>query len=412
MAFSQHRKPKKLTISAMFFALVLAFMFLGALDFVNRYFVCLFAAALIFLLTPGRKFNFTPTLVLLLAFSTMVLLFNPDSQKMLTNTVKPYLGPLCYLVGCSILQWKREPFSLEKSEKRFGWIILSPALGALLHFFLNMLTNRNLSSDRREDLVDVWTGAEMSATAQAALATMAIGVAAAYLFSKTGVWKKIFAALSLVLVLSYNLVLAGRTAFFLLAIMLALAALFFGVEKRRFLRMIILILVLVLILVLLYNANVFGVRTAVENSNFYHRFYGADDAQAIDDDQRFLHKGEYLKRLWKYPFGGENIHKEYGHSAHDLYLDTYDESGVFAMLAIVAYIITSLIRMARFIRNKRFSFASRQLVFCFYIVVNIQFCLEPIMRGMPWLLAVYCLVDGAVAYLLAEEKRTRGLRAN
>jgi hypothetical protein len=31
--------------------------------------------------------------------------------------------------------------------------------------------------------------------------------------------------------------------------------------------------------------------------------------------------------------------------------------------------------------------------------------MEPILAGMPWLLASYCFIDGAVTYLLSEEKR-------
>ena len=47
------------------------------------------------------------------------------------------------------------------------------------------------------------------------------------------------------------------------------------------------------------------------------------------------------------------------------------------------------------------------VIVCVYLVCNIQFWLEPIIRGVPWLLATYCFIDGTVTNLLGQEKRRR-----
>ena len=93
---------------------------------------------------------------------------------------------------------------------------------------------------------------------------------------------------------------------------------------------------------MLYNLDLFGVKTAYESSNFYYRF---TNEQAIEEDARMTHKLAYLNYLLDYPWGGGNIRELYGHSAHDLYLDTYDESSIIAFITIIIYIILSLGRM-------------------------------------------------------------------
>lgn len=383
--------------------LVFACMFLGALDFINRYFFCVFIGFFLFAVTPKRKFTFTPTVVVLLALSLSLLLFNAESQKMLTSMLKPFVFPICYLMGLTILRKKEHKTDLENDEKRAGNLFFLIALGLLLHFGLNMLVNMNPDLVR-DEIIDFWTNDLMSATAQAALATMMLALVAAYFFSRASIVKKVVALLSLALILSYNLILAGRTVFLMAIIVFTVAALHLGLVRRRFLKTVAIILILVLLLLLLYNANLFGIRTAVEDSNFYDRFFGDGDRQDIEEDKRMEHKRAYFIRMADHLFGGGHIRAEYGHSAHDLYLDTYDESGIFALLAVLAYIATSLARALRFVRNKRFSFELRQVVLCFYIAMNVQFFLEPIMRGMPWLFAAYCFLDAVVAYLLTEER--------
>ena len=112
--------------------------------------------------------------------------------------------------------------------------------------------------------------------------------------------------------------------------------------------------------------------------------------------------------MLKYLWGGNQLHEIHGGYAHDLYLDTHDNAGIITLLAIVIYIVSSLRRAVKCITNKRLSRDIRVLVLCVYLVCNIMFWLEPIMRGMPWLLTSYCYIDGAVTYLLAQEAKSRG----
>jgi len=394
----------KITIISLFSFAIMLFMFLGATDFINRYYYCVYIAFLFFVITPQRKFYINGTFLLLVFFSMSIMIFNPESHKTFTNMIRPFTYPICYFMGLNVFNNRKSSsqYDLGREEKNLRGALYLMTAGFAVHFFLNMFTNMD-ATDR--NVVDFWTGKVMSATGQATLACLLVGIIAAFLFSNSGKKKKILAIILLVAIVWYNLVLAGRTLFIFIVLMFVLAFLFRSIvtKKKIFSTLFVLLLIFAAVL-MLYNMNAFGIKTAFENSNFYDRFFGGKYSQDIDSDKRGEYKLEYLKHFFDHPFGGRNIYATVGHSAHDLYLDSYDESGIFTLIAIVAFIVVSLSHMFQFIKLKVASFETRQLVFCTYIIVNIQFWLEPIMRGMPWLLATYCFIDGVLTNVLKKEK--------
>lgn len=380
--------------------MILFLMFLTALNVFDRFYFCIFGAAIVFLLNPGRKIRFNSSVVMLLGLGLSVLLFNPTAQDSILDMIRPFSYILCYIIGFGLFQnAENAPVDLRTEEKRMSSVIYVIAGGSFLRFVLNMFVN--WGSENRNEVIDFWTRSEMAATAQAALACLAIAVAVAFLFSKVGKWKKLIAIGALVVVVLYNLVLAGRTLFVIIILTAAIAIIYaHRAEKRKMSKAFIIILALVLLLTVLYNTDAFGIRTAVESSNFYMRFYGGAVTQDIEEDKRMEHKLAFLERFLDHPWGGSNIRTDYGHHAHDIYLDTYDESSIFALIAILAYMISSIVRMVKCARKKVLSLRLRLLVLCAYLVCNFEFFVEPIMSGMPWMLASYCFMDGAVTYLL------------
>ena len=373
------------------------------LNVINRYFYFVIAAVLVLLLMPNAKVRLNRSAFLLVAVSMCTLLFDPNTQDRVLDMVKPFAYPLCYVLGTSVFTYRKgAPVDLQKEEKNISTAICVIAGGPLLRFILNMITNWG-STNR--NVIDFWTKSEMAATGQAALACMAIAVAVAFLFSKAGNQKKIIGAAILLAIITYNLILAGRTIFVLILLIMMVAILYRCItEKIKIGKAVTIILVVLLVLVLLYNNNVFGIKTTVESSNFYLRFYGDKYSQELDEDSRLEYKLAYLSHFLDYPWGGYRIYDALGHSAHDLYLDLYSEAGVFAFIAIIAYIISSLSRMVKCLRSPRFTSPTKLLILCVYIACNIQFWLEPITRGMPWLLAAYCFIDGTITYLLMREQ--------
>lgn len=404
------REQKKVlegnNIEKLFMLIMLACIFLSALNFIDRYYVFIFIALLFFIITPGRKANMNSSAVVLVLFSTSMLIFNPTSQTMFTNMIRPFTFPLCYIMGANLFVRKEDSIiSLDREERRTSMVIYILTIGVMIHFLLNMMTNWG-ASDR--NVIDFWTKDDASATGQAVLACLMIGVAIAFLFTKVGKLKKTIAIIALSIIVIYNLILAGRTIFSLIIITTAFALICTCIYNRsKISKIAIIAVIVVLALLILYNLDAFGIRTMFESSNFYDRFFGGSYSQDIEDDSRMEHKLVYLRYFFDFPWGGGNIRELYGHFAHDLYLDTYDESSIFALITIVIYIIQSLRRMITCLRTQSLTFKTRLLIACVYMVCNVQFFLEPIMRGVPWLLASYCFIDGAVTNLLSQERTAR-----
>ena len=386
--------------------MILFLMFLAALNIVDRYYFCIYIAGALFLLTPNRKLRFNSSVTMLLLFGIAILLFNPSSQTTVLNMLKPFSFVLCYMMGYGLFRNKySEEQTLLKEEKNVSSVMYILAGGTLLHFLLNMMVN--LASESRTELIDFWTKSEMAATVQATLACLTVGVAIAFLFSKVGLRKKLVALGAIGLIVAYNLILAGRTLFLFIIITAVVAFLYLCVaQRRKNTKLVAVLMVVFLILTLAYSADAFGIKTTVESSNFYLRFFGDSGTQELDDDKRLEYKLVYIERFFDHMWGGGHIRKSYGYYAHDLYLDTYDDAGIFALLTIVAYITSSLLRLWKCIRSKQISLQMRMLVLCTYVVCNMQFWLEPIILGVPWLLACYCFMDGAVSYLLLRAKET------
>ncbi len=386
--------------------MVLFLMFLSALNLINRFYYCVYFAALFFVLHPFRKVRLNASVVVLLVLGLSTMIFDPMSRSGMLSTIKPYTFMVSYILGFSIFQNKeRGKLDLGQEEKKIAKIIYLMAAGTFVHFILNIVTNADI--DER-NINDFWTQDTLAATGHAAIACISVGVAVAFLFSEKEKRKKILGIAMLILITLGNLILAGRTLFLLIIITIVAAVFYISVtEKRKMLKTIAIVLTIVLVLVFLYSTNAFGIKDTIEDSNFYNRFFGTNATQDLDDDGRSDIKLDYLKDMLKYLWGGNHLNEIHGGYAHDLYLDTYDNAGIFAFLAIVIYIVFSLVRAVKCIRNKRLDREIRLLVFCVYLVCSIMFWLEPIMRGMPWLLATYCFIDGAVTYLLAQEERNR-----
>ena len=392
---------KKISFDKLIFFGAMACVFLAALDFKGRYYYCIFIAFALFLLFPRQKLRVNWSSLFLLGLAMAIMICDPNSRERITNLIRPFTFFLTYTMGMSLL---KEGWSLREKEAMVMKVILILAGGACAHYVLNMVTNLD-AQDR--NTIDFWTKSVMSATRQACLACMMVGVVAATLYSdrKRG-WKWLAGAVLLV-VIGYNLILAGRTLLVLMAGVLLLAGLRWGITKKRLTwKHLFLAALAIAGVVVLYQQDAFGIRTLVESSNFYQRFNGKETDWLLNSG-RLERKRMYLDYLWDYPMGGSNILNMTGEYAHDLYLDTYDQAGVFSLIAVAAYICASLCRFFKIMKEPAVSFDLKQLLLCLYAVINIQFWLEPILLGVPWLLAAYCMMDGMVAYLLLSARAER-----
>ena len=380
--------------------LILFFVFLFAMNFINRYFYCVFIAFIIFVFAI-RKFTITVPFMVLLGLSISIMLFSGEDSSKITTLIKPLVYPLCFLMGSSFFNVKNKD-TITSRENKISKIIYVVMFGLLVHYLLNFITN--LGSDER-NTIDFWVGGVLSATGQSALACIPIAVACCWLVSDSSKLKKFLSVLIILFILAYNLILAGRTIIIMSIICLATAIIHVIVNGKGVKKSYVLFTVLLIILgtILLINYNAFGLRDFVLESNLYERFFG-DWAYGIDEDGRLDKKLMYLRNFFDNVWGGLHLKKEFGY-AHDLYLDTYDYAGIFALIAVVIYMVGSIKRTIKIISIKSVGFNFKQLILCVFLIVNMEFFIEPILYGMPWLFASYCFIDGLLRSYINFNKR-------
>ena len=385
---------------------VLFFMFLASLNFVNRFAYCVFIAFAAFLVLEWRYIKVSVEVIPLIIFSLSLLVFWPGGNSSITAMLRTFTFPMCFIIGYNLPSQSTGVLSRERSF-RIMTIVL--ALGTWLHLMLNLIINF-LNEEAERNTIDFWIGDVLSATGQAALASIMIPVAVACMFSKAKKWLKLLSVVALVTILYYNLILAGRNIIILLIVALLVALVYHFKKSNRIkqnIKALLWVATIALVCVVAYRNNLFGIRDVITDSNFYERFF-EDSASTLTEDSRGERKLKYLEYLFEFPFGGANIKAIVGGYAHDLYLDTYDEAGVFAFFAIVTVVIDFAFKTFKVLKNKAISYETKQMLFLVFVVLNIEFWIEPILAGMSWLLACFCIIYGSVCSLVVASKRNEG----
>ena len=375
---------------------ILILLFLGHMNVKNLYFYFIFGTAIIFILVNYRCVKIDKIFIILLLFSFCYILFYPNARNSITTVLKHILYPLCYLFGMNFIR-EKDKLVEERVEQKVSITMVICVLGVFLHYMLNMIINFN-SLDRNNK--DFWTGEVVSATGQAALAVLAVGVFSAWLFDRKK--NKVIAVCGLLLIMAYNLILAGRTLILITVVVLGIAFIFTvcksSSEKKK--RLWISTLSIPLLMILAYVQNWFGLREFILGSNLFMRF----DSMDFNHDQRLLHKFQYLIHMLDHPFGGDTLYNAVGEYAHELYLDVYSNAGVLAYILVILFSAISFFLVFRVIARGKTSNDFKVLVLCLFLTFFMEFFLEPILQGLPWMFCLFCYMIGLIRNIELEEK--------
>lgn len=367
---------------------------LAGMSFLGRDRMICVVACLIFLIFKV-KFSIDGNVLILLVLSLSWIVFAPSNTNVFFQVVRPFAFPLAYCVGLNFLSDTEDQ---EKMEKKARLVMIIAATGPFIHFVLNFLAAFGKSVDRSTN--DIWTGEALAATIQAALSLMMLVVVIVTLFTNARPRYKFLSLVVLVAIFLYNLTLAGRTLFVMLALIFAVSLLFLvikGDQKSKKYKTLLIITLVILIFVMLYNINAFGLQEAFESSNFYDRFFG-EWAKDLDEDSRMNNKMKYLDNFSKSMWGGVHLRPYYGY-AHDILLDTYDEAGIIALIAMILFLISAVMRLFSCMKNRNLKFETQQWILPLYVAVLVQFMIEPILQGLSWLFILFCFVHGMVTYM-------------
>lgn len=371
---------------------VLVFLFLASMNFISRFYVFFFVAFLALIIHSKRLLLCQDCFAYIL-LSVSLMLFSPQAHTSVLEMIKPFAYIITFIIGYNL--YKEEDY-FNNSQKLVKLIIVL-ASGAFVHYALNLWSG-NFSS---RNTIDIWSKTILSATQQAALSVMAMGLSISWIFSnKHWIFKALGIAIT-VIILIYNLTLAGRTLFIIGGTVFVIALMFscFHNDKRKyFIRTLAFVAIIIFVFIHIYNNNLFGIKNTILTSNFYNRFFGSN-SMGLSEDTRNVAKLQFLKSFPDGIFGGNKLKNQFGY-AHDLLLDGYDEGGFIALFALLYICVTTMINIAKIVRNTMIDFNYRLCILCVYCCFALEFFTEPIVAGLPWLMCCFCTINGTLTRYL------------
>lgn len=388
-------------------------LFLAAMNFFAKFFYFAFAS-LILILIIQRKLLVNYTCLIYLALGVIMAVYNFDEGVMSMLKCLAYVA--LYLVGYNFMIVKsgRHSVLFEYSQndvEKSGYLLLVMiSAGSFTHYALNFIFNFDKVLTR--NTFDIWSGEVMAATGQSTLACLMVGLAVAMIFIPPKKICRVIAIICLVIILAYNLILAGRTLIFITAILILLSIIYMHFALKTPLakfKLLIGIAVAVLAVVFVFTFNIGDIRDYVFESNLLERF-NVFNSEIFDTDRSNV-KLSFIMNFWKYPFGGLHMRDEFGY-AHDLLLDGYDEYGIFSLILLIAILITGIVELYKLVRYTDYSFTFKLALICIYVSILLEFCVEPILAGMPWLFSCYCLINGCITAMnLSYSRRKMEIQA-
>lgn len=273
----------------------------------------------------------------------------------------------------------------------FEIIAFSYVLQLMLVYLYNISTGTILS----RSLIHYSSKEEASATGLACMLIPYCSLLPLFLYNKK--LKSIEAALFLIcysFALYINLILAGRTFFVLTVISIVCGFIISyifntGIGKRQVLKRFFGFITIASLLVVAFHVQLSNV---ILGSNFYERFF-SNGHETIGETPRSEIVAFYLSHFKDAIWGGGYIREQLqGMMSHTLWLDVLDMQGFLVFAIVCLMTLYSWQIYLQFCRDKSLCVGIRVVLFSILIVFNLQFCLEPIIEGSPFLFEIYWLV--------------------
>ena len=391
---NQLQDAKLFTLAEKFLMVILFLSFID-LKFYGMHLMAL--ALLLYCLKQGRL-TISGGIIPLVILTLSMFFFLKNAFQDLTSIVRCIVWPLAFLLGYCLI--KDSP-DAKTAELRTISLIKLSALGFFCHYALNGILNFG-ETDLGRDTLDIWTNEPMAATVQAAMACIPAAWFVSRLVSAHNLMSRLLPFLGLAAIMYYNLTLGTRFLLYLylvLAIVSVLYVLISVSNTRRKQNTLLFVLALIVLLLILYATNTWGLQTLVEESILSQR-YETNDNMAIADDSRWDSKLSYLKLMPTYLWGGDHIQAKLGSFSHDIFLDTYSDAGIFALLGVIILLWNSISVLFRLLRHADLSSSTKLIFLSVYTAILLEFCIEPIIEGVPLLLMSFCFFHGLLSSLL------------
>ena len=338
---------------------------------------------------------------LIAAFFGVYILFSWVSSS--KNEIEPVAQfMMLYMMGRYMIKTCREDGD---GKKRFFLLIL--LLGAVAISLNATVTVFSSDINSQGRLSDFWTGQLLSQTQLAAWEIMLISFMP-FLVVSQDVLSKTQRILLLILVIASVasvFILSSRTGLIvvLLALILSVRMMF----KIGNSRMLAVFIAFCLIGFIFFIFDLFGLRTAVLDSNLVKRLIQNEGYQ-IFKSERFDNYAFVLSNFFSHMLGGYNYRNAIGGEIHNIFLDLYDEAGIVALVLFLIIAVLVARRVYYVCKNKNSALSFRLAIGCWFFINTLQLMVEPVWDyGSRAYLAFFFFSIGALVTVYNDEKREK-----
>lgn len=385
-------------------------LFLFTINFKNQpnyLFALVFSMGLIFITVKDIyiKLNLE-FFLLIICFTCYLLIYNNYNYVSLQSFITFWIGPaMAYFFGYHVSDGLKG-IEVEK-------IVFTISIGMFLHGFFNMMLYFKGGGIGRV-IPDIWSGSGIAATLQGTYLTIMTSFTFYALFICRNILEKLIIIIAILFSVYSTLQTASRT---ILIIMLALLImnmilyLYLNRNKNiKIIKTLIYITLTITVVILLYNFNVFGLKDIYEGSALYERI-NRPDQTSLNDDPRFGFYILVLSQMFRYPIGGYKI-LPYGHYAHNLWLDTANSVGIIPFILLTLYTFITLRTLLKFICEEGICDKTKYIIFSVYSALTLNFMVEPILEGVPYMFLMMCILNGATRKKLDYVKRRKKIEGS
>lgn len=383
--------------------LLLSILFLFCLNFMNKgtylYFI-LVLAFIVWMYAKRIKISITNEFfLLLLCFISYFLIYNIHFsiglQMFITHCLGPILG---YFIGYHIINKKSNICINNISVVIVSGLFIHGMLNMFL-FFSNGITSRSVP--------DIWLGTPIAATLQGIFFTCVCSLLFYSIYIIKSKKNKVIVLLSILFSIYSSLRTASRTLLVITIVtFICNVIIYMYINKIRFnkiFKLIISVFLIISTIIVIYKFNIFNLKDFYEGSEFYNRI-NSDYITTLSEDPRYEMYKKTIIGIYDNPIGGDRI--DGVRYAHNLWLDVGKKVGIIPFTLLILYTVMTLITMIKIIRNNNIEIKFKYLFASIYISMILNFMVEPILEGFPYIFTIMCIFNGATRYYLDSKKRS------
>lgn len=379
-------------------------LFLFSLNFMNKanyIYVALVSIFIIWMYKKKVKISLTSEFfILTLGFTLYFLIYNINFSVSLQSFITFWIGPIFgYFLGYHIIN-KKSNLDIIKVSSIIVWGLFSYGMLNMILYFTRGVDGRLVPN--------IWTGGWTTATLQGTFFTLICSLLFYSIYIVESRFKKVCLIFSILFCIYSTLQIASRTILIIIFITLIVNVMLYvylnQTKYKRLLNIFLKMLLIISIIIICYNINFLKIKDIYEQSEFYNRV-NSEYQTNLQEDPRFEMYRTVIKEMFNYPMGGKKISGI--NYAHNLWLDIANVVGIIPFFLIVLYSIMTLLTIAKFIKNKYIREKKKYLVISLYSSMTINFMVEPILEGVPYMFIIMCILNGATRKELNEARRSK-----